>query len=270
MTAQAATLDRTSAEKGFVLEDVRFAVDGTTILHPLSARIGGGQVLGLVGANGSGKSTLLRILARQTPPSSGRVSFGGRALADWGARDLAREIAYLPQYPQTGIGLTAREVVALGRYPWHGPFGRFTANDAARTDEALRVTETTDFADRTLDTLSGGERQRVWLAMLVAQDAGCLLLDEPTSALDISHQIEVLSLIRRLAHESGRCIVIVLHDVNMASRFCDRVMGLRGGRLVVSEGIHDFMTPQSLRTVYGLDMQILPHATHPAGVAIPN
>ncbi|WP_102958068.1 ABC transporter ATP-binding protein [Mangrovicella endophytica] len=258
-----------TADRGFVLDNVRFEVDGTPILHPLSAAIGGGQVLGLVGPNGSGKSTLLRLLARQTSPSGGNLSFGGRALADWGARDLARQIAYLPQHPQTGIGLSAREVVALGRYPWHGPFGRFTPDDAARTTEAMVVTGTGQLAERNIDTLSGGERQRVWLAMLVAQDARCLLLDEPTSALDVAHQLEVLSLVRRLAHEGGRSVVIVLHDVNMASRFCDRVLALRGGRLVASEDVHRFMTPECLRAVYGLEMQILPHSTHPAGVAVP-
>ncbi|UIJ72136.1 ABC transporter ATP-binding protein [Aurantimonas sp. HBX-1] len=258
------------ADSGFALTDVRYDIAGTTILHPLSARIAGGQVLGLVGPNGSGKSTLLRLLARQAAPSAGKLTFDGRPLANWPAREFARRIAYLPQYPQAGTGLTSREVVALGRYPWHGPFGRFTKADAAATEEAMALTGTSAFADRDLDTLSGGERQRVWLAMLVAQDAGCLLLDEPTSALDVSHQIEVLSLIRRLAHEGGRCVVVVLHDVNMASRFCDHVLALRDGRLVASETVHRFMTPECLHRVYRLDMQILAHPRHPAGVAVAN
>ncbi|MEH6717326.1 MAG: ABC transporter ATP-binding protein [Aurantimonas endophytica] len=260
----------TAQDSGFVLTDVRFDIGGTTILHPLSARIAGGQVLGLVGPNGSGKSTLLKLLARQTTPSAGSLTFDGRPLANWPAREFARRIAYLPQYPQAGTGLTSREVVALGRYPWHGPFGRFTCADEAATEEAMALTGTRELADRDLDTLSGGERQRVWLAMLVAQDAGCLLLDEPTSALDVSHQIEVLSLVRRLAHEGRRCVVVVLHDVNMASRFCDHVLALREGHLVASETVHRFMTPECLHRVYRLDMQILAHPRHPAGVAVAN
>ncbi|EIM30176.1 ABC transporter ATP-binding protein [Microvirga lotononidis] len=255
---------------GFTLESVRFHVGDVPILHPISTRIGGGEVVGLVGPNGSGKSTLLKLLARQSAPSGGRISFEGRALADWESRDLARRIAYLPQYPQTGSELVVRKVVALGRYPWHGPFGRFTETDRVRTMEAMEVTGTGALANRHLEMLSGGERQRVWLAMLVAQDAHCLLLDEPISALDISHQIEVLSLIRSLAHEGGRSVVVVLHDVNMASRFCDRILALRGGRLVVSAGVNGFMTPETLREVYGVDMEILPHRLHPAGIAVAN
>ncbi|PZO78708.1 MAG: Fe3+-hydroxamate ABC transporter ATP-binding protein FhuC [Mesorhizobium amorphae] len=254
----------------FVLQDLRFAVGGTTILEPLSLAIGGGEVLGLVGPNGSGKSTLLKLLARQAVPTGGTIRFENRPLGEWRARELARRIAYLPQHPQTGTGLSAREVVRLGRYPWHGPFGRFTADDEARVAAALAQTGTTALAARDLDTLSGGERQRVWLAMLVAQDARCLLLDEPTSALDIAHGIEVLTLVRRLAHEGGRSVVVVLHDVNMASRFCDRVLALRGGRLAAHEPVSGFMTPETLRAVYGLDMGILPHPGHPAGVAVPN
>lgn len=264
------TAGGSSSGDGFALTNVRFDADGRTILHPLSVRIGGGQVLGLVGPNGSGKSTLLKLLARQNAPSAGSLQFDGRPLADWRAREFARRVAYLPQHPQTGTGMKAHEAVALGRYPWHGPLGRFTPDDAAHASEAMLLTGTGDLAERDLDTLSGGERQRVWLAMLVAQDARCLLLDEPTSALDIVHQIEVLSLIRRLAHEKGRCIVVVLHDLNMASRFCDRVLALREGQLVASGDVRDFMTPDCLRTVYGLDMQILRHPLHPAGVAVPN
>jgi iron complex transport system ATP-binding protein len=136
--------------------------------------------------------------------------------------------------------------------------------------EAMEVTGTVALADRHLEMLSGGERQRVWLAMLVAQDAHCLVLDEPISALDISHQIEVLSLIRRLAHEGRRSVVVVLHDVNMASRFCDRILALRDGKLVVSASVNEFMMPEVLREVYGIEMEILPHHLHPAGIAVAN
>ncbi|MET0742478.1 MAG: ABC transporter ATP-binding protein [Microvirga sp.] len=257
-----------AASDGYSLANVRFTIGDLPILHPISTRIGGGEVVGLVGPNGSGKSTLLKLLARQTRPSGGAIAFQGRPLDSFAPRDLARRMAYLPQYPQTGSGLVVRKVVALGRYPWHGPFGRFTSIDEARTMDAMDVTGTASLADRDLDSLSGGERQRVWLAMLVAQDARCLLLDEPISALDIGHQIEVLSLVRRLAHEGGRSVVVVLHDVNMASRFCDRMMALRDGRLVVSAGVREFMTPGVLRQVYGIDMEILAHPLHPAGIAV--
>lgn len=254
---------------GFALDAVRFEAGGRTILHPLSLELGSGEVVGLVGQNGSGKSTLLKILARQNEPSAGTVRFENRPLRQWGTRDFARRVAYLPQDPPTGTGLTARELVRLGRYPWHGALGRFTAEDGARAEEAMALTGTLGFADRDVDTLSGGERQRVWLAMLVAQDAGCLLLDEPISALDVAHQIEVLALIRRLGHERGLCIVVVLHDVNMAARFCDRIVALRAGSLVACESPARFMTPEALREVYGIGMAVLPQPGSAVGVAVP-
>ncbi len=121
-------------------------------------------------------------------------------------------------------GLLVKELVALGRYPWHGALGRFSKTDREKVDEAMTLTDVVGMADRLVETLSGGERQRVWLAMLVAQDAECLLLDEPISALDIAHQIEVLSLVQGLSHTRGLGVLLVLHDVNMAVRFCDEII----------------------------------------------
>ncbi len=160
------------------------------------------------------------------------MRFEGKALPHWGNRPLARKLAYLPQQTPPAAGMLARELVALGRYPWHGALGRFGEADRAKVEEAMALTGTGPLADRLVDTLSGGERQRVWLAMLVAQDPQCLLLDEPTSALDIAYQIEVLALIRQLSHAKGLGVVIVLHDINMAARFCDEILALRAGRLI--------------------------------------
>ncbi len=191
-----------SAEPGtlFVLDEVSFSVPGRRLLEPLTLTLPARRIVGLIGHNGSGKSTLLKILARQQPASAGRVSFEGRPLAEWGERAFARKLAYLPQYTPPASGMLVKELVALGRYPWHGALGRFGKVDRDKVEEAIELTDIAPFADRLVDTLSGGERQRVWLAMLVAQDAECLLLDEPISALDIAHQIEVLSLVQRLSH----------------------------------------------------------------------
>lgn len=260
----------TGAPTGFRLDAVRFDAAGRTILHPLTLSLPGGEVIGLVGQNGSGKSTLLKMLARQTQPTAGTIRFEDRPLGAWGTRDFARRIAYLPQDPPTGTGLLARDLVRLGRYPWHGALGRFTDADAATADAAMRMTGTQAFADRDVDTLSGGERQRVWLAMLVAQGADALLLDEPISALDVAHQIEVLSLIRRLGHDRSLCVVVVLHDVNMAARFCDRIVALRDGRLVANEPPSSFMSPAALARVYGIDMEVLPRPGAGVGVAVPH
>jgi iron complex transport system ATP-binding protein len=258
-----------AALPGFELDAVRFDAGGRTILSPLTLSFRAGEVTGLVGQNGSGKSTLLKLLARQNTPTSGAIRFEDRLLGQWGARDLARRVAYLPQDPPVGTGLRARELVRLGRYPWHGALGRFTEADAAKAESAMELTGTLQFADRDVDTLSGGERQRVWLAMLVAQDAGCLLLDEPISALDVAHQIEVLALIRRLGHERSLCVVVVLHDVNMAARFCDRIVALRQGQLVANEPPARFMSAAALASVYDVEMEVLPRPGSAIGVAVP-
>jgi iron complex transport system ATP-binding protein len=242
-----------------VLEGVGFEVPGHVILEPLTAVLGDRGVTGLVGQNGSGKSTLLRILARQLPPARGRISFAGRPLPSWGERDFARKVAYLPQHTPPAAGLTVRELVALGRYPWHGALGRFGPTDRAKVDEALTVTATDVIADRFVDTLSGGERQRAWLAMLLAQDARLLLLDEPISALDVAHQLGALRLVRRLSVERGIAVVIVIHEINMAARFCDEIIALKGGRLIAHGSPDEFMTARRLEEIYDVGMGVFPH-----------
>ncbi|QGT78201.1 ATP-binding cassette domain-containing protein [Guyparkeria halophila] len=241
----------------FEVDAATFIAGGTRVLGPVDAAFAPGEVVGLIGHNGSGKSTLLKLLAGQQAPSSGTVRFEGVPVADWGARAFARRVAYLPQHPPATGHLTARELVGFGRYPWHGLLGRFTADDRRRVDTALRMTDTEAFADRAVDTLSGGERQRVWLAMLLAQESDFLLLDEPLSALDIAHQVEVLELIRRLSRELGLSVVIVLHDINMAARFCDQLVAMHGGGLLVRGTPGQLMDSATLRSIYGVSMQVL-------------
>lgn len=249
----------------FDLDAASFAVAGRVLLAPLTLTLPPRRVVGLIGHNGSGKSTLIKLLARQQPPTSGTIRFAGRALADWGERAFARQVAYLPQQTPPAAGLRVRDLVALGRYPWHGALGRFTGADADKVEEAMARTAVTPFAGRLVETLSGGERQRVWLAMLMAQDAACLLLDEPISALDVAHQVEVLALVRRLAAERGLGVVVVLHDVNMAARFCDEIIALHGGRLVARGAPAAIMTPECLEAIYGVPMGVTRHpdAGHP-------
>lgn len=243
----------------FALDGATFAVDGHTLLAPLTLTLPARRVVGLIGHNGSGKSTLLKLLARQQAPTAGSIRFEGRPLKAWGDRAFARKVAYLPQATPPAAGMLGRELVALGRYPWHGALGRFGPVDREKVAEAMALTDVEPFAGRHVDTLSGGERQRVWLAMLVAQDAECLLLDEPIAALDVAHQIEVLSLVRRLAEDRGLGVVVVLHDVNMAARFCDEIVALHGGRLIARGAPEEIMTPGELAAIYGVPMGVLPH-----------
>ncbi len=172
----------------FALRNISFRVPGRTLLHPLSLTFPAGKVTGLIGHNGSGKSTLLKMLGRHQPPSEGRFFLMPNR---WkaGAKAFARKVAYLPQQLPPAEGMTVRELVAIGRYPWHGALGRFGAADREKVEEAISLVGLKPLAHRLVDSLSGGERQRAWIAMLVAQDSRCLLLDEPTSALDIAHQL---------------------------------------------------------------------------------
>jgi ferric hydroxamate transport system ATP-binding protein len=243
----------------FQLREVSFAVPERTLLEPLTLSLPGQRVIGLIGHNGSGKSTLIKLLGRQQAASGGTISFEGRALSDWADRAFARRVAYLPQQTPQTSGMLVKELVALGRYPWHGALGRFGPADRAKVAEAMALADVEGFADRLVDTLSGGERQRVWLAMLVAQDARCLLLDEPISALDIAHQVEVLSLVQRLSRERGLGVVVVLHDVNMAARFCDEIVALQKGRLIARGTPDEIMTPGQLEAIYGIAMDVISH-----------
>lgn len=252
----------------FDIRNLNVDVPGRRLLDDLTLQLPAGVSIALIGHNGSGKSTLLKALARQITPSSGQITFEDRPLSDWQARDYARRLAFLPQTTPPAEGMTVRELVALGRYPWHGALGRFGPRDHDAVERAIAECALKPFTDRMVDTLSGGERQRAWLAMMVAQEAGTLLLDEPISALDIAHQVEVLTLVQRICREQGRSAITVLHEVNMSARFCDHIVAIKGGKIAMQGTPADLMQPQVLQDIYGLPMQVL---TRPDGspVAIP-
>lgn len=249
------------APHALAARDLTFRAGDRVLLHPVDLAFREGEVAAIVGHNGSGKSTLLRLLARQAAPSGGEIRLEGRAVAGWPGRSFARHVAYLPQETPQGLGITVAELVAQGRYPWHGALGRFGDEDRRKVAEAMALTHVDELAGRMVDTLSGGECQRVWLAMLVAQDSRCLLLDEPISALDIAHQIEVLALVRRLARERALSVVVVLHDINMAARFCDRIHALKDGRLIAAGAPADIMRGETLGEIFGVRMAVIENET---------
>jgi iron complex transport system ATP-binding protein len=234
-------------------------IDGRTILRPLRLTVTAGRMTGIIGPNGSGKSTLGRILVRQIAPSSGQLLVHGKPAQSIAARKFARMVAYLPQHIPPAVGLTVEELVALGRYPWLGAFRQPVAADITSVQKSMAITMVSELSQRLVDTLSGGERQRVWLAMLVAQQAEALVLDEPTSALDIRHQVEVLSLLQRLCKEQGLGVVVILHDIYMAGRYCDELVALRQGNVVASGIGEQILQPCVLKTVYDVDMDVMIH-----------
>ena len=252
----------------FQLESVSFAVPERTLLQPLDLALPSGQMIGLIGHNGSGKSTLIKLLARQQAATAGRILLDERPLEAWGEREFARQVAYLPQQLPAAESLTVRELVGFGRYPWHGLLGRFSVDDQQEVERAMQLTDVTRFADSLVDTLSGGERQRVWLAMLLAQHTRYLLLDEPTSALDIAHQVEVLALVQRLSRELDLGVIVVLHDINMAARYCDHLVALHSGRLLMQGSPAELMNPEHLQAIYGLPMSVIPHPDQSSSIAV--
>jgi iron-chelate-transporting ATPase len=255
-------MNRSSDSSLYRLSNVDFAIGDKVLLHDITLDLPAGEVIGLIGHNGSGKTSLMRLLARLHPPTRGTILFDGAPLHGWPHRHFAQQVAHLPQYTPQTDGLLVRELVALGRYPWRGMLGRFTREDDERVDEAMAATDVARYADRSVDSLSGGERQRVWLAMLIAQDSRCVLLDEPTSALDIGHQLEVLELVRSLCDKRGVTAIVVLHDVNMATRFCTQLVSLRGGRLLMQAAPREIMRPDALEAIYGVPMGVM---TDPVG-----
>lgn len=252
----------------FEVKGATFAINGKPLLQPIEHTFQQGKVYGLIGHNGSGKSTLIKLLAQQQPISQGDILFDQRPLGAWGNREFARQVAYLPQHLPSAENLIGRELVAFGRYPWHGLLGRHNQKDKEAIERAIALTHTEAFADRLVDTLSGGERQRVWLAMLLAQGSRFLLLDEPLAALDIAHQMEVLALIRKLCDELDLGVIIVLHDINMASRYCDELMALHSGRLLAHGTPGEMMCDSTLEAIYGLPMQVMKHPNGEHNIAV--
>lgn len=243
----------------FIVENATFKIPQRTLLHPISVRFEQGKVYGLIGHNGSGKSTLIKLLAKQNPYSSGKITFADKDINTWSQREFAKRVAYLPQQLPQATNLTARELVTMGRYAWNGLLGSNPKKDQQAISQAFALTHTEQFADQLVDTLSGGERSRIWLAMLLAQQSLFLLLDEPLAALDIAHQVEVMELIHKLAYQYNLGIIIVIHDINLAARYCDHLIALHSGKLLAEGNAFDIVNSAKLKEIYGIDLTVIPH-----------
>lgn len=253
----------------FQLQHVSFAVPERVLLHNININFQEQTVYGLIGHNGSGKSTLLKLLVRQNRASSGSVLLDGRNVADFSPREYAKHLAYLPQHLPNAAALTAEELVKMGRYAWTGLTGRETQADRDAVQRAFELTHTEPFRHQFVDNLSGGERSRVWLAMCLAQQSRFLLLDEPLAALDIAHQLEVMALVQSLSKQLNLGVIVVIHDINLAARYCDKLVALHQGHLLKQGTPNEIMTTDVLHAIYNVNMNIMSHPQTGHVMAIP-
>ncbi len=243
--------------------------DDRTVVDNLDVTVLDRKVTAIVGANACGKSTLLRGLARLLKPRQGAVYLDGKTFAEMSTLDVAKMLALLPQTPIAPDGITVADLVSRGRYPHQGWFRRWNERDRDAVTRALATTDTADLIDRPLRQLSGGQRQRVWVAMALAQDTDLLLLDEPTTYLDINHQVELLKLLRALNVGSGKTIVTVLHDLNLACRFCDHIIAMACGAIVAEGPPAEVITAELVEKVFGLRCVVIADPVAGTPIVVP-
>ena len=239
-------------------DTVTLAYDGRTVSTDLSVSIPSGRFTVILGPNACGKTTLLRALARLLNPHGGQVVLDGKDIRRYPTKEVARRLGLLPQSSFAPFGISVADLVARGRFPHQRALQQWSQADDVAVTHAMQVTNVTELAERSVDELSGGQRQRVWLAMVLAQETPLLLLDEPTTFLDLAHQVDVLDLLDDLNRRDGRTVVIVLHDLNLAARACDRLVLLAEGRVAAAGAPAEVLRPDLLAATYRAAVEVLP------------
>lgn len=238
------------------IKNLSVAYENNTIIEDMNLSIPKGKISIIIGGNGCGKSTLLKTISRVNKPSRGEIFIHGKEIKKIKEKDIAKEVAFLPQGPVCPSGLTVRELVAYGRFPHQKMIGGLNTHDKEMIDWAIKQTGLSEFADQEVENLSGGQRQRAWIAMTLAQETEMIMLDEPTTYLDLSYQLEVLEILERLNKEKKITVVIVLHEINNAFRFADNIIGLKKGKIICEGKPMDVITKETLKAIYGIEAEL--------------
>lgn len=233
------------------------AYDDHLIIDNLSVSLPKGAITTIIGANGCGKSTLLKALTRILGVKKGQILLDGQAITTLPTKAVAKKMALLPQILDGTEGITVYELVSYGRFPHQKYLGSLTAHDRSRIHWAMEMTKITELANSTVDSLSGGQRQRAWIAMALAQDTDTIFLDEPTTYLDLNHQLEVLELLQGLNKESGKTIIMVLHDLNLSARFSDHLIAMKKGQIRYQGSPQAIITPACLKDIFQIRAHIV-------------
>lgn len=235
------------------VKDLNVGYDNNLIISDMNLDIPKGKISIIIGANGCGKSTLLKSMGRMIKTSGGEIHINNTSIKKYKDKDLAKTMAILPQSPKCPDSITVKELVSFGRYPYQSAMCGMSKEDNSLVEDAIEKTELTDYRDRGVSTLSGGQRQRAWIAMTLAQDTEIILLDEPTTYLDMAHQLDILTLLKKLNEEKGTTIVMVLHELNLACKFADNIIGLKKGSVICQGRPSDVITAECLKAIYGID-----------------
>ena len=238
------------------VRDLSFSYGKNKVLKGISFTIEGGKITTIMGANGCGKSTLFNLMTKNLYPRKGNIFLHGRNIQNLGLKDFAKRVSIVHQYNSSADDITVERLVSFGRTPHMKMMQGRSDEDEKLIEWAMEVTNVEKYRDREVSRLSGGQRQRVWLAMALAQNTKILFLDEPTTYLDIRYQIEILELVKKLNEEYGITIIMVLHDINQAIHFSDRIIGLKDGQVAAQGSPAEVVTPECIRTLYGISLGV--------------
>ena len=252
----------------FTCQALTVAYDNTPVLQQFSLAFQPQKITALLGANGCGKSTLLKTLAGQLAPQAGLIQLDEKALAVWPLAQRAQRVAYLPQYPELFADMTVFDLVRYGRYPHQSRRQQWQPEDEVAVREAMLQTGLSTLASRRMKSLSGGQQQRAWIAMVLAQDAGILLLDEPINHLDLNHQVEIMDLLVDL-RQQGKTLIVVLHDLNLASRYADHLVLMQQGEVIAQGASTTVLTESHITQAYQQPVSVIADPVYGSPLVIP-